>query len=184
MIKQVADCLSSRPLKCLLRARCHMQTKRLPLGLISFPRGDILFDPENDRFLKLNETAIAMWLALSLRMPKRYVLNDVSMSYDVTHQELRKDLKDLIRRSDSLDINPARHFWKIFSLRPIARPMDTPQEKLKYERPEIEVLQNRFSVSKTRKKVKPIVRKKRSAAMFAERKRRRGAPARSSQSAS
>ena len=153
-----------------------MPTKRLPLGLISFPHGGILFDPENNRFLKLNETAIAMWLALALKTPKTYVLDDVLISYDVTRQELRKDLKDLIRSTDALDINPARRFWKIFSLRPIALSMDSPQEKLKYEPPQIEPLPNRFSVSKARKKLLPIGQTKRRAASSAERKRRSVAP--------
>jgi hypothetical protein len=159
-----------------------MPTKRLPLGLISFPHGDILFDPENGRFLKLNQTASAMWLALSLKTPKMYVLDDVAMGYGVTRQELRKDLDKLIRSSDALDITPARSFWKIFSLRPIALPAVSPREKLKYEPPEIELLPNRFALGKTRKQLMPIGRMERSGPKLAGRKRRRVAPKRSQSS--
>jgi coenzyme PQQ synthesis protein D (PqqD) len=158
-------------------------TKRLPLGLISFPHGDILFDPENNRFLKLNETAIAMWLALSLKTRKTYIVNDVLMGYDITRQELRKDLDNLIRSTEAFDINPARRFWKIFSCRPIIPRLVSAQENLRYETPEIELLPS-FSFSKTRKTLMPIGRTKKKAAKPVGRERRRVASTRSSHSLS
>lgn len=77
--------------------RCYLTSSR---------DGGVLYDPSNDRLLKLNPIGAEMWASLSVGKAEAEVVEDIAHRYGVEQERVRADIRSLLRDAAQQGLSP------------------------------------------------------------------------------